>query len=459
VAFYQGKLLGATSRGVTASEIRIVIPCNPANENASPAVRCTNDGALDIKAFTAFFNERFQFYGRKLTVIRYKITTPLTVTSMIRDAQAVEALKPFAVMDYLGGTADKLGTSAIFFRELSRRKIVNISGLQLEAGTSNVTQAELQSQAPYGWTYQPTADMVLAQIGDLICTSLVKRKPYFSDIYQGVGEKTPTIRKFGIAVPATPSSSANLGPTPLTRRLDSCKAPYQTQNFEPAQEGASKGATELISKFHSDGVTTVVPLSTNMKGDLHFPASQLRYYPEWITSNIYGADAMTNAVNISGYTEENRRMFGIRSDNKAKIQVRTYNYQAVKEYDSNYTCCDRRGFYQAFMLLSGGIQMAGPNLTPETFQQALYDTSYPGNNQASQAPDWHSRVDFGPGDHTMQSDFQFQFVNQQEFNNDFAQRQGTYCAVERGIRFGPGELKRPLTFFNGGAGLGSAPCM
>jgi len=455
VAFYKGKLLGATTRGVTANEIRVVIPCDPPTENGG---NCAQDASLDIKAFTAFFNERFELYGRKLKVIRYNIHKPLTVTNMIADAQAIEALKPFAVLDYLGGTADVTGTSAVFFRELARRKILSIQGLQLEAGTTNVTQAELQAQAPYAWTYQPTTDMILTTIGDLVCSNLVGRPPWF-DVEQVPAKPEPKVRKFGIAFPRVPSSSANLDIGPLTRRLDTCKAPYVTAAYEPT-EHESRGSNAIVSKFHTDGVTTVVPLAAPFPFMSNFqqPASQEAYFPEWITSNIYGSDAQFVALNLFGNPDEKMRTFGLRSDNKPRLQALTYNYQAVKEYDSNYTCCDRRGFYQGFLLLASGIQMAGPDLTPQSFERALFRTSFPGNATAGAAPDWQSRVAFGPGDHTMQGDFGFQSINQNEQNNDQAAFSGAYCNVERGVRFGPGELNRPLRFFKAGAGAGPDPC-
>ena len=52
-------------------------------------------------------------------------------------------------------------------------------------------------------------------------------------------------------------------------------------------------------------------------------------------------------------------------------------------------------YYQMYMLAIG-IQMAGPNLTPETFRSGMYD--YP--PQSGPVGLW----DFGPGDHTTADD-------------------------------------------------------
>ena len=53
-------------------------------------------------------------------------------------------------------------------------------------------------------------------------------------------------------------------------------------------------------------------------------------------------------------------------------------------------------YYQMY-LLAIGVQMAGPNLTPQTFQAGMY--AYPGGTGP------RGLWGFGPGDHTPTDDF------------------------------------------------------
>src|SRR5439155_17384244 len=55
VPYWQGDNGGATSKGVTADEIRIAVP------------KMTDTDAQ----FAAFFNSRFEFYGRKLHLLNW----------------------------------------------------------------------------------------------------------------------------------------------------------------------------------------------------------------------------------------------------------------------------------------------------------------------------------------------------------------------------------------------------
>jgi hypothetical protein len=65
---------------------------------------------------------------------------------------------------------------------------------------------------------------------------------------------------------------------------------------------------------------------------------------------------------------------------------------------------DGRAFYNEMLMLASGIQMAGPNLTPETFAQGLRSTTFP-NPGAGAAPFHQAAVGFGPEDPSMVSDF------------------------------------------------------
>jgi hypothetical protein len=136
-------------------------------------------------------------------------------------------------------------------------------------------------------------------------------------------------------------------------------------------------------------------------------AAAMNYGPEWVTigwNNYLTASTMNTPQSETGAS------FGVAIWNKMPALQLEFWHQAFIAAGGDPAVVnggalpDGLAFYNEMLLLSAGIQMAGPNLTPETFARGLRSTKFP-NPGAGQAPFYQGTVGFGPNDVTMVQDY------------------------------------------------------
>ncbi len=422
VPYFDGDNGGATTKGVTEGEIRVAIPTNLGTQ-------------ADVNELSAFFNNRFEFYGRKLNLLFYR-TQAQTIPEMLADAQTVDDMNVFANLAYSGGAFKDLGGREYhFFNELSRRKIVSVMGFFNNMPISD--QAHLTANAPYQWTYMPTVDQIQRGIGDLACQSLVGKKPE----YGGVGTSNLPVRKFGIIQTTYDDGTPSADVKPLTERLEGCGAKPFVVQYPGGGRNAEPG---IILKLKDAGVTTVVALThPGPLGTFMSSATSNAYNPEWLVSNYIGQDG-----DIAGATyppAQAANVIGVRSLNKPGPDSDAPWYWAHKEANPTFSTSGELGqgdfLYWNLLVLASGIQMAGPKLTPASFEAGLFKTKFP-NPGAAGPPYYQGTVGFAPGDHSMVDDFATIWWDgtARSFER-YGDAAGAFCYVDRGVRFAP--TKRP----------------
>jgi hypothetical protein len=113
-------------------------------------------------------------------------------------------------------------------------------------------------------------------------------------------------------------------------------------------------------------------------------------------------------------------------------------YWAVKEtvpdFDASCRACIATELYRELLLLASGIQMAGPNLTPENFAAALQRTRFP-NPGAGRSPYWQGAAGFGPGDFSMMDDVALVWLDRANNDNDGLTEPKAWCFIDRGARW------------------------
>jgi hypothetical protein len=157
-------------------------------------------------------------------------------------------------------------------------------------------------------------------------------------------------------------------------------------------------ASNIIAQLKDAGVTSVLcgcdPVMLAL--GLTPKANEQDYQPEWLTSGLAFVDQDIVSQLID--PKQWQRAFGIAYNAESEPQGRSYPYAAFKQVRPN----DEPAFgveelyYQLYMLAIG-LQMAGPNLTPTTFERGMF--AYPGGSGPRGL--WH----FGPGDYTTTDDF------------------------------------------------------
>lgn len=430
VPYFDGDNGGATTKGVTADEIRVAFPVIP-----------FEDSTLAY-AIADFFNARYEMYGRKITLV------PLSPrggpqpnpADMQADARKVaDELDAFATIGY----ADRKGAEHHYYDALA--------GMGVMSSTYRAQQLATEKRfsrfAPYEWGWLPPTDQAVRLIGSFICRSLAGRPPAYAD---PPTNGAPT-RKFGLLYQRTPDGGA-FDVSEMLATLKGCG--IEPEEVED-QSGSSNPRDAMLRLTNAD-VTSIIYLGDvlALREGFMVAASQQAYFPEWIVSGMIDLD-LDNSFH-GAPPDQASNAFGLSFRNPVLARQEMAWYWAVKESAPtkdptggvSYSAMAR---YGQLSVLAAGIQMAGPNLTPKTFEAALQKTRFP-NPNAGAAPFFQARVGFPGGRHTFTDDATLYWYSPSEPGTVDAGVPGSVCYVRRGIRY------TASTFPTTDADFFKAPC-
>lgn len=406
IAFWQGNNGGSTYKGVTGSTINVAVP----------------KYGDEVPAMQNFFNEHFQFYGRKLHLFNPNVSNSGDPTVQRNDAASVDSRNVFASLGY--------SYNYYYMNELARRGVISVTAEPF------FTEKQLASKAPYEWQYPMGLDGQFAHAGAWICQKLAGKKAADSGSYQN------TKRVLGIVgYQVYPEVPIQLGP--LTSRLDACGAkPAVIDTSGNIGNGTSPDESQaIIAKLKSKGVTSVVcTCDFAQLIELFRLATGQDYFPEWIVGTFGWNDQDFAIHQYNHDPAQVAHMVGVTviprelrpEDTPATWAVEQGSGQpdsATAETSSAMWA--RRLTYHELLLLASGIQMAGPNLTPQTFQSGLQRTKFPDPI----LPSHQGNVDF-LGDHTMTDDAA-EIYWDEGATSPYADAagQGAFCYTNHGMRF------------------------
>jgi hypothetical protein len=217
--------------------------------------------------------------------------------------------------------------------------------------------------------------------------------------------------------------------------------------------GSPEGATEsqrAAIELHDKGITTVICLCwINREQYMAAAATNQRYFPEWIMSS-YGMND-TGWLQTYWTPEQRGSVIGVGSRAPSLTQRNDPTCYAATEGDPTVTCgADRGGgqssdvadhsgktklpdpwnIYRTLLLIASGIQMAGPNLTPESFAAGLQSTAFP---NPPDDPTHAGAVGFLDGDHTM-ADTLVEYWWNDTAPRPSSDERGAFCYVDHGTR-------------------------
>ena len=438
---------GATAPGVTATEIRVALPT--AVESTWP----------ELKPIVDFFNTRFQMYGRKITIVpvpsqQAELQAQGTFNdpaAQRADAASIVQRKVFATTDFVDPI--HYSWSLPSFRDvLTRNEVVSLSGGET---TPYGTRAGLAKNAPYEWTYYPTADVLMDSVATMTCRQLVgKQAVHASD--ESLRTKT---RKFAVVIPSDeflggpmPGLSSLLGilegcgvEDPRVIRYD-YYVDRQSAQVASYRELAEDDVTSLIY-FPQGAGTNRGPMDN---------APRAGFNPEWIT---IGWNNYLTTAQLNSPRSATSAAFGVGVWNKMpQLELETW-VQAFLAAGGDSSMINSgalysgRAFYQEMLLLASGVQMAGPRLTPESFAAGLQDTRFP-NPGAGKAPSYQATVGFGPGDVAMTDDVNAFWLDTRTSGAEVTasknlNTQKATCYVELGRRFDPDDWPTTDGFYEG----------
>ena len=429
VPYFEGDNGGATYKGVTADTITLVIP--EANQRI-------------IQGLETYFNKRYEFYGRKIKLVPGGGGENCTE----RKASAVDAetaLGAFGGLDATNGNA-----GPCFQSEMARRKLMS--------AVVNVTfmESDMATLDPYLWQYSMSFDKIVAGVGEMFCARLAGQNAVHAPDPLLRGSK----RKLGVVLQNV-LRDTDLSLAPLERELAKCgEKIWITERLSSNDDvglTSPERAQAAMIRMRNEGVTTVLNLGIAfLQQNISTAADSQQYFPEWIFTSYGGNDAnlvirafwpqSTQRQSILGFTilplhrpyDQEPGVWAFKEVDPA------INPQADASIVQNFV-----GQYRTLLVVASGIQMAGPNLTPETFGAALQRTDFP---YPADDPTRSGDVGFA-GDHSMTDGFtEFWWSEVARSPSGYVSDggPGALCYVDGGARRRLGQWpKGPGTFFQG----------
>lgn len=361
VAAFSGDNGGGTSPGVTGDTITIVVGFGNTAENsavqslAGPAT--PNDGtwAATIEAYAKYFNTQFETYGRQVVVKTYQMKSDYVLADMGRDTAAAQA----------DAQASKDLGAFIDLTALTNTSSLPYGNALAELGVINWsfplrTADDYASHAPYMYNFLPDGSKWAKWAANLVCQRMAGLPASFAG-----GQEQGKPRKFGVIGVEIPQWKAAAD---LTRSLVSQQCgidtDYLTYEFDLgkfSQYGAS-----MMAKMHQDGVTTILCVCDPL-GPIFMTQSATddQYYPEWIYHNQGIVDSNYDSAQLA-HSFSNGPALPAATQTEA-FQTYRLAYPGADPPDRPYFTW----IYGIMMQVFSAIQMAGPNLSPTTFQQGM----------------------------------------------------------------------------------------
>lgn len=388
---FSGENGGATSPGVSGDTIKVAIREGNlpslyavAGQVAEKAnIKDTNE---DIRrttvAYFDYFNKKFQTYGRKVEPVFYKGQGDQLaeffgggVETANADAVRVgQEIKAFADLSVL---------TSPYADALVRQKVIAIPPIHM-------SRKWYADRAPYAYGVFVDCSRLLEAIVDYG----VKRLIGHPARYAGDPALRSKDRTIGLIVPEEPwyQECANKGVemfeaqgTKITHRI----------NYKLDFTRLSSDAVGMAAQMKDKGITTLVcACDPILPLFLATQATQQNYRPEWA---VVGT-ALTD-VDLLGqiYDQEQwRHAAGLSFLNDISNGPKSEAYRVYKAIRDDEPAFTNSIIYYPILLTFLGIHMAGPNLTPETFRQGLFN--YPPTSGETGV--WS----FGPDDLTATDD-------------------------------------------------------
>ena len=386
---------GETSRGVTAASIAIsargsaggadilstmrrFLP-NSSSSSTAPANPATTQKTLE--GLFEYFNKNFQFYGRKLELKAFEAKADTTVELTGAGQQGAEA-DAVRVATEIEAFADVTATTEPYNTALSAKKVIAL-------GAPYMSDEYFKNRRPYAWSYTPSCSTVSKATSEAQIKTLAGKPA----MYAGDPALRTKTRKIAIISPdnkeyqtCTKEGVANL-------RANGTDAVTLSYPLDLGNLG--KAAENLLNKLLSEGITSVAcacdPLLPRY---LTEAATKANYRPEWMVMGTALTDS--DIVGALYDKEQWKNAFGITALCQQFNTKESPAYKAFKSVRPNEEPVESvEVIYYQLYLLAIGVQMAGPDLTPETFEKGMF--AYP--EHSGPGGSWK----FGPGKYTPQT--------------------------------------------------------
>jgi hypothetical protein len=437
---FSGNNGGATSPGVSANAINVTYRITSDSESfqqtlaqlgGANIVDTTADIERTVDALATYFDNHFQFYGRKLNIEFFNgqgsITNELLGSGQQQaDADAVTAAQQLHAFAELNGVTEPYDVA------LAGQHVISFGAPYLSASF-------MGQYAPYMWSLDTESNDVVEATSELVLKSLAGGNATYAG---GSLQNQP--RKVAIIAPSDPwyQSAAETAVQEAAAAGHPVAANIQ---YQLNLSTLSSQAATVVSQLQNDGITTVV-----CGCDPVFPvyltsrAAEQGYYPEWVVAGV----ALTDQDIVGQLFQQSEwsHAFGVTFNGPTLPKENTFGYAAYKQIDPSSEPANAVDLIYAQMYeMAIGIQMAGPDLTPQSFEAGM--RAYPGS-QAGASNALYGTWDFPPGHYTPQMDWSFIYWDPNKIS-PYNDKQGAYVDSTTRTKIGSyagGPLPLPSNF-------------
>ncbi|MEX0875628.1 MAG: hypothetical protein WD646_14435 [Actinomycetota bacterium] len=386
---FSGDNGGKTSRGVTDKEVVIAyrLTTDPSLQDALASVgggdALDSSEAIERTAFglVEYFNARFQLYGRKIKLVPFQGRGALT-TELLGGGQDAANNDAIKVSKELAPFADISALSQPYSDALARQKVMAFNAPYM-------SREWYTARRPYTWSLTPDCTLLTGLIADYANKRIFGRPAAYAG-----GDLQGQARRIAVISPDNPEYQQCVDSgVDIVRSEGNSYAMRESYTLDIAS--LSSQAASLVAKMRSQDITSVacvcdpiLPIFMTAK------AHEQTWFPEWFVTGT----ALTD-VDVLGQLydqEEWSHAFGISALGELEPLRGSFAYQAYKSIRKDEPALIVDILYYTIYMLALGIHMAGPNLTPETFEKGMF--AYPGGQGIA------GRWKFGPGDYTPMED-------------------------------------------------------
>ena len=361
---------GNTYNGVTEKEITVAIPYNASSAATAAALAQDTDTHTQVqdteKMYNAMFQTHYQTYGRKVVLHEYNSTYNSGDSAAAKDAECQSDAKYVVFTLHAFASNGDCGTNA-YENTLVKNGVLCFC-------TTTIPSSFYLNWAPYVWgNGLPDEEAAYLMRAEVICNDINPYPPKFAG---DASLNTPIKKKrtYALIWPG-PSSLDNTtvyepGAKYFKTLLQQCGINLAySDSFPIVDTNGAADADPMMSKYKSAGISDIIVVQDPIDPEfLTAAATKNTYHPEWIVTG----SALTDETHFGRLYDQTqwKNAFGIGlvPDRVPQNLTDAYNlfywqYKSGPPANITYPL-----LYPFFYWFYTGVQLAGPHLTPQTFQ-------------------------------------------------------------------------------------------
>ncbi len=373
---------GDTAKGVTGDTIEVAYR-NTAEGNvlglfADLSGMPINEDTEDLKrtadGLVEYFNENYQLYGRKLELTGYQGRGQL-LQELFGGGQEGAANDALKASDEIGAFADITALTQPYADALSRNGVVSF-------GAPYMSREWFEKRRPYAWTSTPDCSVVSEMSTEYANKKLLNQPAAFAE-----GDLKGQERKVAVIAPNNLEYQQCVA-TGLQVIRDAGNDIDLELEYVLDFANVAAQAPALLAKLKDNDITSVAcycdPL---MVLSLASQATEQDYFPEWLIGGVgfIDIDLVGQFIN-SAAPDQWKHAFGGSPSSPQALAGTSEAYKAYKSVRDDEPSIFVDVVYSQLLPLVLGVQMAGPNLTPETLETGMF--SYPEATGLAGTWDW-----------------------------------------------------------------------